>query len=182
MPNSLWFNFAEIFSWPGGGGEGSYVVFYCFNQCCGSMTFWCGSGSADPCLWLMGLDPDPDLDPGSGSFNFCHLPSRCRQKTNFLTQFFLLMTLWSYIYIYKIKIQKESQNSRNQGFSYYICMMIEGSGSSAGSGSIPLTSGSGSWRPKNMWILWIEIRIPNTGFNTLCPYLGESAQHLFIMA
>jgi hypothetical protein len=29
-------------------------------------------------------------------------------------------------------------------------MMIEGSGS--GYGSIPLTSGSGSWRPKNMWI------------------------------
>ncbi len=29
----------------------------CFNQCCGSMTFWCGSGSgsgsADPRLWLM---------------------------------------------------------------------------------------------------------------------------------
>jgi hypothetical protein len=33
-------------------------------------------------------------------------------------------------------------------------MMIEGSG------SIPLTSGSGSgsWRPKNMWIRWIRIR------------------------
>jgi hypothetical protein len=27
------------------------------------MTFWCGSGSgsADPCLWLM--DPDSDSDP-----------------------------------------------------------------------------------------------------------------------
>jgi hypothetical protein len=35
--------------------------------------------------------------------------------------------------------------------------MIEGSGSRAGSGSIPLTSGSGSGRPKNMWI-----RIQNT--------------------
>ncbi len=29
------------------------------NQCCGSITFWCGSGSADPCLWLMD-PPDPD--------------------------------------------------------------------------------------------------------------------------
>ena len=28
-------------------------------QCCGSMTFWCGSGSADPCRWLM--DPDPAI-------------------------------------------------------------------------------------------------------------------------
>jgi hypothetical protein len=40
-------------------------------------------------------------------------------------------------------------------------MMIEGSGS----GSTPLTSGSGSGRPKNMWIRWIRIRIRNTGWN-----------------
>ncbi len=31
-----------------------------------------------------------------------------------------------------------------------------------GSGSIPLTNGSGSRRPKNMWIRWIRIRISNT--------------------
>jgi hypothetical protein len=37
-------------------------------------------------------------------------------------------------------------------------MMIEGSGA----GSIPLTSGSGSGRPKNMWIQWIRIPILNT--------------------
>ncbi len=55
----------------------------------------------------------------------------------------------------KIKSQKESLNSRNQGFSYYFCMMTEGSGS----GSIPLTNGSGSGRPENMWIRWIRIRI-----------------------
>jgi hypothetical protein len=31
------------------------------NQCCGTVTFWCGSGSgsADPCLWQM--DPDPAI-------------------------------------------------------------------------------------------------------------------------
>ncbi len=62
-------------------------------QCCGSMTFWGGSGSADPCLWLM------DPDPGSRSSYFRHWPSRCQQKTNFLTQFFLFITFWSYIYI-----------------------------------------------------------------------------------
>jgi hypothetical protein len=27
------------------------------RQCCWSMTCWCGSGSTDPCLWL--IDPDP---------------------------------------------------------------------------------------------------------------------------
>jgi hypothetical protein len=42
--------------------------------------------------------------------------------------------------------------------------MIEGSGS----GSIPLTyrSGSGSRRPKNMWIRWIRIR--NTAYDNGC--------------
>jgi len=42
-------------------------------QCYGSVTFWCGSGSAELCLWL--TDPDPDT--GSGSCYFRHLPSRC---------------------------------------------------------------------------------------------------------
>jgi hypothetical protein len=69
------------------------------------------------------------------------------------------------------------QRMTEEGFSYYFCMMIEGSGSRAGSGSgsragsgsgsIPLTSGSGSGRPKNTWIRWIRIRwirIRNTDF------------------
>ncbi len=33
---------------------------FCFKQCCGSMTFWCGSGSADSCLWFVDPDSDPD--------------------------------------------------------------------------------------------------------------------------
>ena len=51
---------------------------------------------------------------------------------------------------------KKWHNRWNQGFSYYFCM-IEWSWT----GSIPLTSGtgSGSWRPRNMWI---RIRIHNT--------------------
>ena len=88
-----------------------------------------------------------DIWGGSG-------PSRCQQKTNFFTQFFLLITFWR-VHLHhfsKIKSQKESQNSMNQGFSYFFCMMIEGSG------SIPPTSGSRSGRPKNMWIRWIRIR------------------------
>jgi hypothetical protein len=31
------------------------------KQCSGSMTFWCGSGSADLCLWIMDPDPDPAI-------------------------------------------------------------------------------------------------------------------------
>jgi hypothetical protein len=55
----------------------------------------------------------------------------------------------------KIKSQKESQNSRNQGFSYYFCMMMEG---------------SGSGRPKNMWVRWIRIRIRSAW---ICLCLGS---------
>ncbi len=94
----------------------------------------------------------PTNGSGSGSCYFRYWPSRCQQKTNFLTQFFLLITFCSYIYniFYKDKKSKESKNSRNQGFSYHFCTMIEGSGyrAGSGSGSIPLTSGSGSGRPK----------------------------------
>jgi hypothetical protein len=55
---------------------------------------------------------------------------------------------------------RESQNISNQSFSYYFCLMKEGSGSR------PLTneSGSGSRRHKNIRILWIRIKIHNTGF------------------
>jgi hypothetical protein len=35
-------------------------IYGCFFQCCGSMTFWCGSGSTDLCLSLMDQDSDPD--------------------------------------------------------------------------------------------------------------------------
>ncbi len=98
------------------------------------MTFWCGSGSADLCLWLM--DPDSDPDPGSGSCYFRHRPSRCQQKTKFLFIFSAYYFLKIHLHLFsKIKSQKESQNSRNQGFSNYFCMMMEGSRS-----------------PKNMWI------------------------------
>jgi hypothetical protein len=90
--------------------------YYYKMQCCGSMTFWCGSGSG----YILKI-----------------------HWNRFSTSFF------------KDKKSKKSQNNRNQGFSYYFCLMIEGSGS--GSRSISLTNGSGSRRPKNLWI-----RIRNT--------------------
>jgi hypothetical protein len=75
---------------------------------------WGGSGSADPCLWSMYPVSDTDPDPGYGSCYFRHGPSRCQQKTNFLTQFLLLLylfiTFWSKIYIIfqrkKVKVTK----------------------------------------------------------------------------
>ncbi len=64
---------------------------FTFTHCFRSMTFWggSGSGSADPCLWLM--DPDPAI------VVIDHQDAN--KKTNFLTQFFLLITFWRYIYI-----------------------------------------------------------------------------------
>jgi hypothetical protein len=46
----------------------------------------------------------------------------------------------------------EEKNSRNQGFSYYFCLMTEGSV------PIPLISGSGPGRHKNMCI-WLGTTI-----------------------
>ena len=116
----------------------------------GSMPLPNGSGSGSGC--------------GSGSFSFHHWHSRCQQKTNikkrFSAYYFLKVLLHQFS---KIKRKKEATRVINHGFSYYFCLMIEGS--EAGSGSIPLTSvsGSGSRRPKNIWIrIRIQIRIHNT--------------------
>jgi hypothetical protein len=73
------------------------------KQCCGSMTFWCGSGSGDPCLLLMGPDLDPD--PGSGSCYFRHWPSRCQQKTNEKKNSAYILLF------FKVKKSKKPQNS-----------------------------------------------------------------------
>jgi hypothetical protein len=121
------------------------------------------------------------LTNGSGSR---HWPSRCQQKTNFLTHFFCsVLFKATFTSFFKDKSQKESQNSRNQGFSYYFCMMIEGSGSGSragsGSGSIPLTSGSGSRRPKNTWIrIRLRIQIRNTAKNSKILQLTTKILHL----
>ncbi len=100
------------------------------------------------------------LSNRSGYCYFRHWRSRRQQKTNFKKKFFcLLLFEATFTSFFKDKkVQRKSHNSRNRGFSYYFCLMIEGSGS----GSIPQTSGTGSGRPKNMWIRWIRIRIRNT--------------------
>jgi hypothetical protein len=106
---------------------------------------------------------------GSGSWIWILIFSSLTFKMPAKNKFFY--TIFSACYFLKvhlhyfseIKSQKESQKSRIQDSSYYFCMMIDGSGSRAG--SKPLTSGSGSGRPKNTWIRWIRIRIriQNTG-------------------
>jgi hypothetical protein len=74
------------------------------RQCCRSMTCWCGSrsgsGSADPCIWLM--------DPGSGfgSWYFHQRPSRHQQKTNLKKSFsvcYFLKVHFHHFQRYKVK-------------------------------------------------------------------------------
>ncbi len=116
-----------------------------WNQCSRSMTFWCGSGSGSILLF--------------SSLTFKMPEKKLIFNTTFSACYFLKVHIH---YFSKIKSQKVSQNSRTQYFSYYFCM-IEGSGY----GSKPLTSGSGSGRPKNTRIRWIliRIRIRNTAWN-----------------
>jgi hypothetical protein len=62
----------------------------CTNQCCGSMTFWCGSGSADPCLWVM--DADPSIFIIEKVDHFSKVKSQkevTKQKSRFFLQFLL---------------------------------------------------------------------------------------------
>ncbi len=123
---------------------------HCCIQCCGSMKFWYGSGSADPYPWQM--DPDADPDPAI----FVSDLQEANKKLSFLAYYFLKVHLHHFS---MIKSHKEvtKQYGRNQRFSYYFCLMIEGG---SGYGSVSLTNGSGcgSGRPKNIWILRIRIR------------------------
>jgi hypothetical protein len=101
------------------------------------------------------MDPDTDPDP---AFFVIDLQDANKKQLLF-KHFYAYYCLKVHLHKFpKIKSQKESQN---QAFSYYFCMIAEGSGS----GSIPLTNGSGSGRPQNMWIRWIRIRIRNTGLD-----------------
>ncbi len=84
--------------------EWCHVV--CKMQCCGYMTFWCGSrsgsGSADPCLWL--IDPDPAI--------FVVDLQDANKKVIFLLKVFLLIIFGRYIYIiFKEKKWKRSHKA-----------------------------------------------------------------------
>ncbi len=81
------------------------------NQCCGSMTFWCGSGSgsgsADPRLWLM--DPDPDADPGPAIIS--SLTFKMLKKLIFFKVFCLLLFEGTFTSVFKDKKSKRSHKA-----------------------------------------------------------------------
>ncbi len=87
-----------------------------FYQCCGSMTFWGGSGSgpSNPCLWLMDSDPDPDPDPAVFVIDFEDASKKLFFKYNF---FCLLLFEAKFTLFFKDKKSKRVTKCRNQGFS-----------------------------------------------------------------
>ncbi len=95
------------------------------QQCCGSLTFWYGSGSSDPYIWL--TYPESGCGCGSGGPKNVRILRIRVRNTGTFTSFFK-----------DKKVIKKSQNIRNKGFSYYFCLMMEGSG--AGSGSVILSN------------------------------------------
>jgi hypothetical protein len=76
-------------------------------QCCGSKTFWCGSGSgfADPCLCLMDSDPDPDAGPDPPIFVIDF--QEANKKLIIFKKFFCLLGKVHLHHFSKIKSQKE---------------------------------------------------------------------------
>ncbi len=114
------------------------------------------------------MDPDQDSDPDTDTDPAIFVIDL--QDANKKLIFFKINSAFYFLKVHlhhfsKIKKKKkESQNSRNQGFSYYFCMTIEG---------------SGSGRPKNMWIRWIRIR--NTALkDTLTSFAVNSRRESII--
>ncbi len=141
------------------------VFFYQSLQCWESVTFWCGSGSPDPYLWLMDPDPTPDPtpDPIPDPTSFFIWFEGCKKK-NFI--------FFSYNFSTGYHLQSKKSNFLRKNFlrplfqsAQHIFEKREGSGSGfrSGAGSAPLTneSRSGSRRSKNMRL---RNRIPNTGY------------------
>jgi hypothetical protein len=90
------------------------------------------------------MDLDPDADPDPAIFV---IDLQDAKKKIFVKKKFFCLVLYEGTFT--------SFSKRKS--------LKEGSGSGSRAGSIPLTNGSGSRRPKNMWIRWIRIR--KTGFH-----------------
>ncbi len=100
-------------------GGGGVVWKYGTQMCCGSVTFWYGSGSSDPYLHLTNRSGSGTWS-GSGSCSFRQWPPRPPQKINF---FFLSFYAYSFLMVhlhYSSKISHKDvtkQYGRYQGYS-----------------------------------------------------------------
>ncbi len=92
-------------------------------QCCGSMTFWggSGSGSSDPCLWLM----DPDSDPAIFVIDLQDVSKKLIFEHNFFCLLLFEATLTSF---FKDKKSKRVTKYNKPGFlpaflPSYVCFL-----------------------------------------------------------
>ncbi len=86
------------------------------NQCCGSMTFWCGSGpgSADLCLWHM--DPDPAIF-------VIDLHSRRQHKTNFFLFKFFCLLLFEGTFTSFFEDKKSTRSYKTVGIKVFLTVV-----------------------------------------------------------
>ncbi len=120
------------------------------------MEFWSGpgsgSGSADPCLWLM--DPDPAI--------FVVDLQDANKKLILKNSFFAYYrTFWRYVYII-FKDKKSKRSHKAVGIKVFLTIFAwwwKDPDPDPDPHLVTNGSGSGSRRPKNMWIRWIRIRI-----------------------
>ncbi len=80
------------------------------SQCFGSMTFWCGSGSADPCLLLM--DPDPAI--------FVIDLQEANKKLVFLR-----ITFWRYILYHFSKMKKSKRSHKTGVIKVFLLFLLD---------------------------------------------------------
>jgi hypothetical protein len=99
-------------------------------------------------IWTRGsmlLTNDPNSDPDPDPAIFVTDLQDANKKLICLKKFFCFL-------LFECTLDKKSKRSHKTAgikvFHTIFCFLIEGSGS----GSTPLTNGSGSGRPKNIWI------------------------------
>ncbi len=127
--------------------EGRYLKMQaCRKQCCGSVTYWYGSESADPYHWL----PDPRI-------RTIDLRIRIRNRLQIRILLFLavafcvlLITFWRYIYISLLRYKKVTKKPQNStvGIKMFLTFlawwtMKKGFGSGSRSGSVQIMADPG---------------------------------------
>ena len=148
--------------------SGKYSDSHCnLFQCCGSVIFWYGSGSADPylwpvfrihdiwfgsgsadpCLWLM----DPDPNPAIFVIDLQDTNKKLIWKKSFPAYYSLRVHLHHFS---KIKSPKEV--TKQQESRFFLLLLLDDR-------RIRIRSHtSGSERHKNIWIRWIRITASNS--------------------
>ncbi len=84
------------------------------------MTFWCGSGSGDPCLWLMDSDPDPAIFVT----NLQDANKKLTEKK--VSDYYFLKVPFIYIIFQSKKTKRSHKTVGIDVFIFIFCLMIEG--------------------------------------------------------